>query len=264
MPPFIDEDMIPDIHSVIFQKCTPAWELDEQNLKAYNLTYITQGEARYTVNEQTIDAEQGSLLILPYDCTCSGITFPDRLMQCFSVDFLLHNSNNEEVIPPLPLISLPGRREDIVHLFNELYFAWLNRHPGYIIRSRGLFLLILHHFCEQIIYKLNSDSDDSRINKVIRYMADHYSDHISVRNMAKMSELNPTYFGVLFHQKMGITLNRWIMEYRIKKAEEMLATGDYRVSDTAEACGFTDASHLNKQFKLIKGYLPSSIMPRKG
>jgi AraC-like DNA-binding protein len=263
MPIAVDENMIPDIRYVIFRKCTPAWEMPEQRLDDCNLTYLVQGEARYTINGQTVDLTPGSLLILPRGSIRRGITFPDRLMHCFSVDFILQNTKNQDIAPPFPLSSMPGRHEDIVHLFHELSFAWLNKQPGYIIKSRGLFLQIIHRFLELIVFKVDSSVGDSRITRAIRYMAAHYSERISVKMMAEMTGLNPTYFGLLFRQEMGISFNRYLIQIRVRNAADMLASGEYKVSDIAEACGFTDVSHFYKQFKQIKGFPPSHSLPKK-
>jgi transcriptional regulator GlxA family with amidase domain len=43
----------------------------------------------------------------------------------------------------------------------------------------------------------------------------------------------------------------------------MLSSGEYKVGDIAEACGFTDTSHFYKQFKLVKGFPPSHNLPKK-
>ena len=259
----VDEEIIPDIQHIIFRKCTPAWEIPEHEMGSCNLTYLIQGEAKYTINGETIDVEQGSLLVLPRGSVRRGITFPERLMHCFSVDFHLRNTKNQELPPPFPLISAPGRHEDIIHLFHELSFSWLDRQPGYIIKCNGLFLQIIHRFLELVIYKTDSYTGDFRITKVIRFMAAHYSEHITVKMMAEMVGLNPTYFGVLFRQTMGMSFNRYLIQTRVKNAENILITGEYKVGDVAEACGFTDVSHFYKQFKLIKGFPPSHSLPKK-
>jgi transcriptional regulator GlxA family with amidase domain len=62
---------------------------------------------------------------------------------------------------------------------------------------------------------------------------------------------------------MGISLNRYLIQVRVRNAADMLASGEYKVSDIAEACGFTDVSHFYKQFKLIKGFPPSHSLPKK-
>ena len=259
----LDEDLIPHIRGVVFQKCTQAWELPEQELDAYNLTYVIQGEARYIIGGKPYDLAPGSLLVLPRDTLRRAITFPDRLMHCFSVDFDLRNTKNQEAGLPLPVCSLPGRHEDIIHMFYDLSFSWLNKQPGSLIKCRGLFLQILHRFLELIIFKDDTGTRDSRIAKVVRYITAHYAERITVKMMAKMTGLNTTYFGLLFRREMGISLNRYLIQLRVKNAENMLASGEYKVGNIAEACGFIDMSHFYKQFKMIKGFPPSHSLPKK-
>jgi AraC-like DNA-binding protein len=263
MSTVVDEDLVPHIRHVILHKCTPSWELAEQELDCYNLTYLIQGDARYIINGKTVDLSPGNLLVLPPDTIRRGNTFPDRLMHCFSVDFDLRNSLNQDAALPFPVCSLPGRHEDIMHLFHDLSFSWLNKQPGYLIKSRGLFLQILHRFLELVIFKDDAGARDSRIARVVRYMTAHYTERITVKMMAKMAGLNPTYFGLLFRREMGVSLNRYVIQLRVKNAENMLASGEYKVGNIAEACGFIDMSHFYKQFKLIKGFPPSHSLPKK-
>jgi AraC-like DNA-binding protein len=255
--------MLPFIGYIIFRKCTPSWEMAENTLGGINLTYVIQGAARYTVDGNKIELQQGDLLVLPEGSVRKAITFPDRLMQCFSVDFKLKTISNQELPPPLPFISHPGRHEDIIRLFHELSFTHVNKQPGYNIRSNGLFLQILHRFMELIIYKTSSYTGDHRISKVISYINAHYSEHITARMMAEMIHLHPTYFGGLFRQIMGKSFNQYLINTRVTHAEYMLNSGTYKVSDVAEQCGFTDVSHFNKQFKTLKGFPPSHCMPKK-
>jgi AraC-like DNA-binding protein len=258
-----EEDFIPNIKFVIFRKCTPAWEMPRQKLGAYNLTYLIQGKAQYTINEKTFDLEQGNLLVLPSGAIRKGITFPNQLMHCFSVDFIPINNKNQRITLPFPFISKPGRHEDIIHLFHDLTFSWQNKQPGYIIKTSGLFLQILHRFLELTVYKNDEGITDFRIIKSIRYLSEHYSEHITIKMMANMVNLNSTYFGLLFKQETGVSFNRYLIQTRIRNAESLLSSGEYKIGDIPEVCGFTDTSHFYKQFKMIKGFPPSYSLPKK-
>lgn len=263
MPAVIDEDLIPYIQNVVFLKCAPDWEMPKHRLDVCNLTYLVQGEARYTINNEDIDLAQGNLLSLPAGSVCSGISFPGRLMHCFSVDFYLQNTKKQDLILPFPVVSLPGCHNDIMRMFLDLSFSWQSRQPGCLIKSRGLFQCIIHRFLELVIFTDNSGGTDSRVTRAIRYTTAHYSERISVKQMADLAGLNPTYFGSLFRKETGISFNLFLTRLRIKNAEELLASGRYTVSAAAEACGFADTSHFYKQFKSIKGFPPSHGLSKK-
>lgn len=257
----IGDDTILDIHHVIYQKCTPTWVMPKNKLGSINMTYITQGAARYTVNNEAANVEQGSLLVLPKDSTRSAVTFSNQLMHCFSVEFTLRNDSGD-LSPPLPLVSAPGCHKNIIHNFHELSFSWMDANQGYMFKCKGLLMLILHQFMELLVYKDSLLSSDFRITKVIRYIAMNYSERITVKSMADMVNLNPTYFGGLFHQTTGTSLNHYLTQIRIKNAEAMLASGEYKISDVAEVCGFTDTSHFYKHFHVLRGFPPSECLPK--
>jgi len=258
----LDENMIPDILHVVYRKCTPVWVMPEHRLENINMTYLLQGEAQYTVDEEPIDVKQGDLLVLPKGSVRRAVTFPDRLMHCFSVDFSLSGSAGADLPAPFPFLSAPGKQKNIIHWFHELTFSWMDKNPGYMLKCRGLFLQILHRFLELLVSKERSFVGDFRIAKVIRYIAKNYSERLTVKSMADLVSLNPTYFGDLFQRTTGVSFNRYLISARIKNAENMLLSGEYKVGDIADACGFTDTSHFYKQFKHLKGFPPSQCLPK--
>ncbi|MCL2190546.1 MAG: AraC family transcriptional regulator [Treponema sp.] len=258
----MDDDITMQIWHVVYRKCTPVWTMPENKLDSLNMTYIIQGEAHYTIDDEPIDATHGTLMVLPKNSVRKAVTFPDRLMHCFSVDFTLRGGDGEELPSPLPFISVVGHQKNIIHWFHELFFSWVGRHPGHMLKCKGLFMQILHRFLELLVYKDGSFAGDFRIAKVIRYIAKNYSERLTVKSMADLVSLNPTYFGGLFQRAIGMSFNRYLIQTRVKNAEDMLLSGEYKVGDVAEACGFTDTSHFNKQFKRLKGFPPSQCLPK--
>jgi AraC-like DNA-binding protein len=257
-----DENFFSDIKYVSMRKCTPEEEIPRQKLEACNFTYIIKGAAQYTINGNTTDLQEGGLLALPKNTVIQGNTLPNQLMQYFSVDFSLFNSQNKEVVLPFPVVSQPGRHEDIIRLFHDLSFCRQYNQPGHTIKARGLFLQILYRFLEIIVYKNEEEITDPRIAKSIRYLSAHFSERITVKMLADMANMHPTYFGILFKKKTGMSFNRYLIQTRVQKAEKMLASGNYRVTNIAEACGFTDISHFYKLFKVVRGFPPSYYIPK--
>jgi AraC-like DNA-binding protein len=263
MPGAVEYDMVPDITYVVYRECTPSWRIYEQEFGASDLTFVIKGNARYTIDGTPYNLQEGDLLYLSPGSIRAGITYPNKLMHCFSVNFNLHDSRNRSIQLPFSVVNHIGAKDDIIHLLHELSNVWLEKQPGDAIKIRGLFLLVLHRFLELIVYNKDSTAMDFRVAKVTRYLAAHYAERISVRKMADMVGLNTHYFGTLFHQETGLSLNRYLIRTRVRKAENLLTSGEYKVGDAAEVCGFTDATHFYKQFKEIMGYAPSTCIPKK-
>ena len=258
----IGGDIDMDVWHVVYRKCTPAWAMAENRLEGINMTYVIQGAARYTVDDVAVDVAGGSLLVLPKGSVRRAVTFPENLMHCFSVDFTLRDGFGREPDAPLPFVSSPGLHRNVVHWFHEMSFAWIERNPGYMIKCRGLFMQIFHRFLELLVYGDGSLAGDFRITKIIRHVARNYRERLTVKSMAEMVGLNPTYFGELFRRTAGVSFNRYLAQVRVRNAENMLVSGEYKVGDVAEACGFADASHFYKLFRGIKGFSPSQCLPR--
>jgi AraC-like DNA-binding protein len=178
------------------------------------------------------------------------------------MDFIVKDPNNETVIPPIPMISHIGIQNDIVRLLNDLNYAWVDRQPGYAIKSKGLLLLILHRFLELTVYNANAAVRDYRVEQVIRYITQHYPERLTVEKLAAIVDLNPAYFGSLFCRETGKSVNQYIATIRIRNAENILQSGGYRVMDVADQCGYSDIYHFYKQFKAITGLPPSKFIPR--
>jgi AraC-like DNA-binding protein len=260
------EECLPSIEYLVFRKCPPAWRLKEHFVDDCDITYVIKGNAQYTINgrKYEVSGSSGDLLCMSSDDTKAACTNPKNPMVCFSVNFVMKNSKGEAMRLPFPPVSRIGQNKDIIHLFHELIFTWTDRQQGYTIKARSLLWLILHHIFELTIYNTDSPGDDYRITKVTRYISQHYAERISVKQMADMVHLNPVYFGVLFKQVTGITMNQHLMKIRVRNAESILQTGEYKVIEVAEHCGFANIAHFFKHFKAITGEAPSSYIPGRG
>jgi AraC-like DNA-binding protein len=250
----------------VFRECTPQWEI-KQTVKVFDywdLTYLTGGRARYTIDGRIYDLNEGDLLCFPPGHTRKARTWPDNPMHCFAVNFSLKNfDGGEPAAIPLPLVSHIGLREDIIQLFNELVFTWVNHQPLYAFKVRALLMLILHRFMETVLYNINTSVNDSRVRKVLRYIAANYPEKITVKEMASLCGLEPVYFGALFKKETGVTLHQYLTRTRIKYAENLLRSGEFRVGEAAERCGYNDIFHFYKHFKRICGMAPSACIPKK-
>jgi AraC-like DNA-binding protein len=260
-----DDVFVPLIDYVVFRKCTPAWRMYEHELASCDITYVVKGEARYTVNSTDYALSAGDLLCLPAGSVREAVTYPDRLMHCFSVNFTLKKVEGETVSLPVPVLSHIGCGNGLTGFFHELAHIWLDRQPGYKIRAAGVFLSILSQVLDYSRFGAGPSGGDYRIKKITRHIGRHYGEKITVKKMAALAGLDAAYFGQLFRRETGETMHRYLMKTRIQNAENLLRSGEYAHLDAvAEQCGYSDVYHFSKQFKALTGIPPSKYMPKKG
>ncbi|MFI3200111.1 MAG: response regulator [Eubacteriales bacterium] len=94
--------------------------------------------------------------------------------------------------------------------------------------------------------------------KIVKYLNEHYSEDISLKNIAKLFYLNANYLSQLFKLETGITYSHYITELRIGKAKELIQKTDFTLSEISDQIGFNDYFYFSKKFKKVVGVTPSS------
>lgn len=256
------DDLVPNINYLVFRKCGPDWRLRPWRVKDFDLTYIIEGSARYTLDGLDYELEAGDLLFLSKGIEKAAFTYTKNPMSCFAVNFNSLSPPPKSVNPLFPVISHIGLRQDMISLFKELTICWAEQQNGYILKSRALLMLILHRLSEIVLFNIDSVPGDYRIKKISSYISRHFAEKLTVKTLAAMVNLDATYCGYLFRQETGMTVRQYIMRIRVRNAENMLQSGNFMVKEAAELCGFSDVIHFYKQFRALRGFPPSRCIPR--
>jgi AraC-like DNA-binding protein len=247
----------------MFLKCKPRWHILSRAVEDYDITYIVKGGARYVVNNTAHELESGDLLCLNKGDLRSAVTSPHNLMQCYSVQFKTggYESDSDSGGEVFPTVSRIGPRPDIIDLFKEMSLCWTEQQPGYLMKSRALFMLIVNRLSEIVLYNVEPSSGDYRVNKVIRYISAHFREKLMVKDLAGHVNIDPDYLGTLFKREIGMHVNDFIKKVRIDHAEDMLRSGKYKVQEVSDYCGFCDKVHFFRSFKSLRGFPPSRCLP---
>jgi len=101
-----------------------------------------------------------------------------------------------------------------------------------------------------------------RLKCVDRYVRDHLRDPISIREIAGVVHLEPTYFCHFFREKTGVTFRWWLAARRVELAVTMLEEQDYPVVQVAEAVGFHNYRTYERWFRRFTGMAPQEFKER--
>lgn len=97
--------------------------------------------------------------------------------------------------------------------------------------------------------------DSARVKKVTEIIHAGYDQNLSLEGLANQVNINPYALLRLFKKQTGISPYLLQTGLRINKAKSCLKSG-VSFADTAISCGFTDQSHMIKQFKRWIGVTP--------
>ncbi len=94
---------------------------------------------------------------------------------------------------------------------------------------------------------------EEKIYRVTSYIHAHFAEELSLESLAKMCYMSPTYLSHSFKTVTGFSLINYIQMTRISNAQQMLLSGDLKITDIAIKCGFNSFSQFNRTFnKLVK------------
>ena len=95
------------------------------------------------------------------------------------------------------------------------------------------------------------------LKRAIRYINENLEQKLTLREIADVACMTPTYFSAVFKKFNGVSPWEYITIKRVEKTVEMLKTTDLTKLEIAERCGFTSSSNFYKAFYHITGKSPS-------
>lgn len=98
------------------------------------------------------------------------------------------------------------------------------------------------------------------IDDIKRYIDKHYGENISLNHLSKYKYyVNPSYLSRLFKDQTGVSFSSYLLDFRLKKAYQMLKDTNISISDIASVTGFNDVSYFIKAFKKNYNLTPGKV-----
>ncbi len=87
------------------------------------------------------------------------------------------------------------------------------------------------------------------VRRAVSVIESEYHHELSVETIASKLHLNRSYFSELFKRETGISPHKYLTDYRMKKAAELLTKRGFSVSVTALSVGYPDVFVFSRAFK---------------
>lgn len=102
----------------------------------------------------------------------------------------------------------------------------------------------------------SQEKEPDHIQKVINLINISYTEKLTVTEIAKDLGLDRSHLSRLFKSRMGVTIQDYLLHFRITKAKQCLQNG-HSVSNTALLCGFGDRVNFSRTFLKETGCRPT-------
>ena len=214
----------------------------------HGFIYTVSGQMRDEFPSMNITVKADEMIFIPKGSTYTGEYLEDGTTIKI-VQFDLESGTLPEYLCSPIKIEIPNAGDLIESFFSPTSSRFMN-HPFYYL-SR--------------IYELLWKVDESRskipqkykkLRAALSELNEHWSKNETIAYYAALCNMSEVNFRRLFREYTGMSPIDYRNDLRLKSAKTMLASGEYNVTEAAEASGFSSPSFFIKLYKKKFGYTP--------
>lgn len=252
-----------------------AWELIfcmKNKMKAFvdgNAKDLKQGDSYFirpgTIHDILVESDNTRAFVISFTCSNSDLLMPleDRIIVTGEEQQRLFQKMREEL--ETAFIRSPGN----LHLFTFEPSASspLGAEQMICCYLEQLIILMLRETSKKgnVIPKtsdIQNIMQNYLIDRVNDYIATHYSEPLSVGQIAAQFHYSRTRFSTLYKALTGKGVNETISDVRIQCAKELLLRGGCSISEVAERAGFSSLQYFSHKFAEKVGMNPSEFISK--
>jgi len=262
----------------IFVSDMEHWDERPLIYQFFEIVQIMDGEGTRIINENKFPYTKGSIfLFTPLDCRgfestahtryCS-IRFSEVFLEQYKtqqekekmiqwlkkLEIIFTNHNRFEQV----LIKEKRDCEMIAAFIENILAEYDHKLSYYNENLQHLVILILNIISrnvnpQQMISQ--TTMDEPLINKILVYLHQHIScpKNLRIKHLAEQFNLSENYIGQYFKKLTGNSLHCYLTQYKMNIIEQRLVYSEHSIGQIADDLGFSDESHLSRQFKKNKG-----------
>lgn len=103
----------------------------------------------------------------------------------------------------------------------------------------------------------SASTGEVQLAKSIRYIQEHFTEDISLENVAENVNLSSQYFSNFFHKKTGVTYKQYLENIRVAYAQSLMNATDISCTEACYEAGFGSYSAFLRAFKRVTGKSPN-------
>lgn len=213
-----------------------------------------KGESIYHIGKEKYVADKDHIVFIPKGQEYS--MYIGKAGACTVIEFDTINEASELCACEF---FTEGDR-DVADTVKDLLHYWTLRGPAYSSKCLSELYGLITQISSIQSFSSSLAGKYSLIHRSVKYIESHYNrQDLYTPMLAEMSDMGETYYRSIFISVFGVAPTRYIQQYRVDKAKELLLNSTGSVEDIAVAVGFANSSYFCKVFKTITGLTPSEF-----
>lgn len=244
------------------------------------LTLITKGNCFYQIDLVHYEVSEGDILFIPplllHSISIGSCEETVSETYVFHINFLGGNATDicstryltpllhQEFAMPYLITPKHPAYSALRDCFYEIASLYNERVLGYELALKAQLLqaiFLLLPYSEKISSSDMVTSSD-KLKQVLDYIELHYSETISISELAKLCYFSDYHFMRFFKKHMNMTCVEYINNLRLEKSVELFKQGNSSILDVSLSVGFRNLSYFHRAFKKKYHITPLSFIKK--
>lgn len=235
---------------------------------SHQLLFITNGEASIKIQDTTIRAVKGQIILLSRfekhsvtPATESFCRYVLRLSPSESSDELLYILFSNRPKGFEYLIDTGDDFDIFCFLLQKLTFEFENdksMKKELIDSITKQILIYIYRKLPQLSYKAQ-DENFAIITKLQKTFETNFDKDFSLNQIASQNGMSVSYLSHTFKKITGTSVIGYLFKCRINEAKRLLTHTNLSIGEIVERCGFSDSSNFSRTFKSLTKLSPSEF-----
>ena len=230
----------------------------------FHAFYLIDGECDFTVNEEDYKLTAGDCIIVPRGAKHRFQNNSGESIKHIEIKFSLKGAaSNAEVFKKTLflknnlLVGLLLKR--ITREYSELERFADESAAAYLWALLNVMTEDARHKKDRAFRFLDATGYSPLSQEIVHYLEDHYSESISLDELAAALDYNKSYLCIAFKKDTETTILDCLNMIRIRRAAELIAYSDHELAQVVTLCGFSSVSHFNLVFVKYVGTTPGQV-----
>lgn len=134
--------------------------------------------------------------------------------------------------------------------------VWTQASPLEHIQVKGMFYQFVHELLKQFTKQGVNPRKPDLIPQVLRYIKEYYRLNLSLESISEQFNYSPRHLSMRFKEQTGSSPIEYLIQFRLRHAEELLRSTDVSLRDIAEEVGYPDVYYFSRLFRKYTGQSP--------
>ena len=242
---------IADVYSVTLEEETRASGV----LSHCVLVIKRQGESLYKIQGKEFTADSNNVIFIP-----AGTDYSVNVLEegeCSIIEFDIYDQNVDRLVPCSYFID---NESDIIKTVKNIRHYWDLQGPAFHSKCLSEMYSLITQISTIDSYTYSLAGKYRLIHRSVKYIEANYArQDLYTPMLAEMSDMGETYYRSIFISVFNMAPAKYIQNYRVGKAKELLINSSCSIEDIAIAVGFANSSYFCKVFKSTTGLTPTEF-----